>query len=161
MARVNIPSRISECNIFVGGLGHLGLVEEMPVPIPKTKKEQQGRLHVDTGLLEPLEVEFTLRDINENLLIEVARLQDAEITAKGSYKQNAVEKGAIVEYKGSIDIDMDNWKSGEGMSVKVKMYPNVYSLEIENKKLIDVDETNMIAKVGGTDLYEKIARNVS
>jgi Bacteriophage tail tube protein len=161
MATRKLPSRITDINLFVDGYGLLGTVESITLPAVKTKKENQNSQHVDTGVLEPMEAEVELNIMNEIIYKEMAKLKDAKLKAKGSYQEDGTKKPAVATLAGPMDIDPDAWKSGDVMKTKVKMYVNVYNLQLDGTEVIDVDIPNYIAKIGGEDIYEKVRAHLS
>jgi len=160
MAAREFAGIIKEANLFVGGMGFLGKVESVKLPDVKTKKEYANGQHVDYGLLEPMEFEADVNSVSELLYKELAKLQDAELKVKGAITENGVKKSATATLKGPVDVEHDAWKSGESVKKKVKMYVNVFHLEIDGKEEIFVDLPNYIARIGGTDIYEEIRNAV-
>ncbi len=156
MATRKLPSRLKEVNLFVDGFGFLGTVESLSPPNPKTKKEVQNGQHMDTGMLEPMEFEAELNIMNMIIYKEMAKLQKAKLKGKGSYQEDGANKAAVITLAGPLDIDADPWKSGDTMKVKVKMYVNVYNLQLDGQEVIDIDLPNYIAKIGGTDIYASV-----
>ncbi len=156
MATRQIPGRVKELNVFVSGIGYLGTVESYKLPTVKTKKEQVNGIHVDSGLLEPMEFECDLNVVNSVIIGEANKLQDATLNLKGEYLENAVSKKLSATIGGSIDVEVDTLKSGDAMKAKVKMYVNVYHLELDGEEVYSIDLPNYIAKIGGKDIYESI-----
>ena len=161
MATRKIPSRIKEINLFMDGYGMFGTVESLTLPSAKTKKEMQNGQHVDTGILEPMEFEGEVNITNSVIFKEAAKLQDAKLKAKGSYQEDGTNKGAVATLGGPIDVDPDAWKSGDVMKTKIKMYVNVYHLELDGEEVVNIDLANYIAKIGGVDIYEQTKANIS
>jgi len=161
MALRKLPSRIKDINLFIDGYGMLGTVESLTLPAAKTKKEVQNSQHVDSGILEPMEFEVEVNITNAVIFKEGAKLQTAQLKAKGSYQEDGENKGAVATLGGPIDIEMDAWKSGDVMKTKVKMYVNVYHLELDGEEVLNIDLPNYIAKIGGVDIYEQVKANIS
>lgn len=156
MAARKLPSRIKEVNLFVDGYGLFGTVESISLPSVKTKKEVQNGQHVDTGILEAMEFEAEVNIVNMVIYKEAAKLQNAKLKAKGSYQEDGSNKAAVATLGGPIDIEPDAWKSGDAMKTKIKMYVNVYHLDLGGEEVINVDLPNFIAKIGGVDIYEQV-----
>jgi len=161
MATRKLPSRIKEVNLFVDGYGLFGTIESLTPPSANTKKEVQNGLHVDTGILEPMEFEAEVNITNMVIFKEAGKLQNAKLKAKGSYQEDGVTKGAIVTIGGPLDVSADAWKSGDAMKTKIKMYVNTYHLDLGGEEIYDIDLPNYIAKIGGVDIYEKTKANIS
>lgn len=78
-----IPGKMKRINLFVSGLGLLGLVKNVKLPTVKTKKDVLNGINVDSGLLEPLEFECELTDFNAAMLKEASKLSEATLKVKG------------------------------------------------------------------------------
>lgn len=149
-----IPGKMKRVNLFVSGLGLLGLVKNVKLPSVKTKKDVINGIHVDSGLLEPMEFECELTDFNEAMLKEASKLSEATLKVKGDYIKNNVNAKFTATLGGSLDVDMDSLEDGKEFAQKVKMYVNVYNLELDGEEIYDIDLQNVIAKIGGKDIYE-------
>lgn len=149
-----IPGKMKRVNLFVSGLGLLGLVKNVKLPSVKTKKDVINGIHVDSGLLEPMEFECELTDFNEAMLKEASKLSEATLKVKGDYIKNNVNAKFTATLGGSLDVDMDSLEDGKEFAQKVKMYVNVYNLELNGEEIYDINLQNVIAKIGGKDIYE-------
>jgi P2 family phage contractile tail tube protein len=154
MAVRKIPSRIKELNVFVSGVGFLGTIESYKLPTVKTKKDVVNGIHVDSGLLEPMEFEADLNIANSAIFNEANKMKDAQFNLKGEYLEDATTKKIVATIGGSIDAEMDTLKAGDNMKTKVKMYVNMYVLTLDGEEVYNVDLPNLIAKIGGKDIYE-------
>ncbi len=156
MATRQIPGKVRELNLFVSGIGYLGTVESYKLPSVKTKKEQVNGIHVDSGLLEPMEFECDLNVVNGAILGEANKLHKVTLNLKGEYTENGTVKKLAATIGGSIDVDPDTMKAGDTIKTKVKMYVNTYHLELDGAEVYSIDLPNYIAKIGGKDIYESI-----
>lgn len=156
MALRRLPSHIKDVNLFLDGYGLFGTVESMTLPAVKTKKEEQNGQHIDTGLLEPMEFEADVNILNQTIYAAMVMGQRAAIKAKGAYQEDGVSKSMAATMVGPVDIDPDAWKRGEVMKTKIKMYVNMYHLDLGGIPVIAVDLANSIAIVDGKDLYADV-----
>lgn len=156
MATRYLPGQTKEVNIFASGMGLLGLVKSVQLPEVKTKKEVLNGQHVDSGLLEPMEFETELSSLNELIFEEMAKLQTASIKAKGSLVENGKNKSFTATLEGPLDTSIDSFEAGKALSQKIKMYVNIYHLEVDGKEILNIDLGNYIAKIKGVDIYESI-----
>jgi P2 family phage contractile tail tube protein len=154
MAASLIPGKMKRVNLFVSGLGLLGLVKNVKLPVVKTKKDVINGVHVDSGLLEPMEFECELTDFNRDMLKEAAKLSEAKLKVKGDYLENNTNAKFTATLGGSIDVEMDSLEDGKEFAQKVKMYVNVYNLNVNGDEIYDIDLVNVIAKIDGKDIYE-------
>ena len=149
-----IPGKMKRVNLFVSGLGLLGLVKNVKLPSVKTKKDVINGIHVDSGLLEPMEFECELTDFNADMLKEAAKMSKASFKVKGNYLKNNTNAKFTATLGGSLDVDVDSFEDGKEFAQKVKMYVNVYNLNLDGEEIYDIDLQNVIAKIGGKDIYE-------
>jgi len=149
-----IPGKMKRVNLFVSGLGLLGLVKNVKLPTVKTKKDVINGIHVDSGLLEPMEFECELTDFNKAMLKEAAKLSKATLKVKGDYLENNTNAKFTATLTGALDVEMDSLEDGKEFAQKVKMYVNVYNLNLNGDEIYDIDLQNVIAKIDGKDIYE-------
>lgn len=149
------PSHLTEVNLFVGGYGLFGTVETLTLPTVKTKKEVLNGQQVDMRILEPMEFEAEVHVLTPLIHDEARKLREAVLKAKGAYEENNEQKTAVATMTGPIDVEPQSWKAGEVLKTKVKMYVNVYNLELDGTEVYDIDLPNHICKIGGTDIYEQ------
>lgn len=149
-----IPGKMKRVNLFVSGIGLLGLVKNVKLPVVKTKKDVINCIQVDGGLLEPMEFECELTDFNADMLKEAAKLSEASLKVKGDYLKNNASAKFTATLKGAIDVELDSLEDGKEFAQKVKMYVNVYNLNLDGEEVYDIDLPNVIAKIGGKDIYE-------
>lgn len=161
MALRSFAGQTKEVNLFVDGMGFLGKVKSISLPSVKTKKETINGMHVDTGLIEPMEFETELNSFNQAIYKEMAKLQTAGLKAKGSLIEGGIKKTFVATLQGPIDVDIDSFEAGKTLSKKIKMSVNVYHLEIDGSEVLNIDLPNYIAKIGGKDIYEEIRSAVS
>lgn len=161
MALRNFGGQTKEVNLFADGIGFLGKTKSCSLPSVKTKKETLNGMHVDSGLIEPMEFEAELNSFNALIYKEMAKLQTASLKAKGALVEGGVKKTFVATLQGPIDVDMDGFEAGNAVSKKIKMMVNVYHLEIDGVEVLNIDLPNYIAKIAGVDIYEEIRNAVS
>ena len=153
MATRKIPAKAKELNIFVDGEGFLGTIEDVKYPSVKTKKDVVNGVVVDSGLLDVLEFEATL-NIASATIYKKASNKSITLNGKTSYIENNVEKKMLATFGGFMDAELDTLKAGDNMKTKIKMQLNVYILSLGGDEVYNIDLPNMIAKIGGVDIYE-------
>lgn len=156
MAERRIPSVVRDINVFVEGIGFLGQAESCKLPSIKTKVEVIAGQHVDTGMLEPMEAELEIRVMNPVIYSAITKMGESSIMLKGAFLENGQAQTGRASLMGIIEIDHDAWKMTDGIKVKIKMYVNVFHLELNDKEVIDINKTKGFAKFNGVDLYDKI-----
>ena len=152
MAR-KIPGTIKELNLFVEGIGFLGVVEDMKYPHVRTKKERVNGVVIDTGILEELVFEGNLT-IASAEIYKHANGKSIITKGKTAYVEGGVNKKMNSTFGGFLDAELDSLKVAEKMKTKIKMDLNVYNLNLNGEEVYDIDLLNDIAKIGGKDIYE-------
>lgn len=100
-----------------------------------------------------LEFEATL-NIASATIYKKASNKSITLNGKTSYIENNVEKKMLATFGGFMDAELDTLKAGDNMKTKIKMQLNVYILSLGGDEVYNIDLPNMIAKIGGADIYE-------
>ena len=148
---------IIDVNAFIGGYGSLGILESFKAPAIKkvklTQKTGVGEKSVAYGAVESLDCEATFKSLPKAIYAEVAKLNEGEIVYKKAVKEGS--ETILYEWvcKGDIDIEYGESKAGEFLDVKITQKGlSVYTHEIGNKVVIDIDHDNGKCEIDGTDL---------
>lgn len=156
-----LPRKLKDMIVFNAGQRYLGEVTSLTLPkLTRKLEEYRGggmdrAVKIDMGG-EPLECEFTaggpLRDV---LLQEgMAQVGGAFLRFVGSFQDDSTGGYDTIEVtvRGRHEeIDMGEWKPGEGGEFKVKSALVYYRLEWNGRVEIEIDVLNMVHFVGGID----------
>lgn len=153
------PQVLTDVNIFVDGVGHLGVSKK--VTLPKIEKVRQSQTAggfertVDTGIFKELECEMTLAEYSASVFASMA-LGNATgtgvlFTIKGSIFQDGKRLPLVATVQGDIDVDDGDLEGGKEVERKIKVAVNLYAMEIDGKQGVLFDTTNMIAMIDGVD----------
>jgi P2 family phage contractile tail tube protein len=155
MAVRKIPGKVKELNIFIDGLGFLGTVEDCKLPQVKTKKEVVNGVVIDVGIVEDLVFEGTLNIANAEIY-KRATNKSVVVNGKASYLEDNADKKLNTSMGGFLEAEMDTLKAGDNMKTKIKMMLNTYVMSMDSDEVYNIDLPNMIAKIGGKDIYETV-----
>ncbi len=162
---IRVPQIVSDVNIFVDGVGFLGVVDKENFELPEieeiteTIKSGGFERSFGTGIFKKLEFKFTIKEINS---IIYTALGTAKKTGKGTMficKGNAVQDG---KKKGFIaTIKSSNFSiSHKGADTTLKGEARFYMFEFDGIPLVVMDTDNVIADIGGVDYLEEVRKNL-
>ena len=165
---VRIPERISDVNVFVDGVGHLGVVEEVKLPEVKQKLESVNvggiERDVQTGILEKMEAEIALTEYSPVVYAAMAANMKKGLPVpflcKSNIVQGGTKKGVIAAIAGDITVSDNSLKGGEGAKRTVKVSVRQYTLEIDGKQSVMIDVDNLVAIIDGVDVLEELRKNI-
>ena len=157
MALKRTHQTITGVNIFVDGMGHLGVAEELKLPDVKEKviESNNGVAVEDVGttLLEKLEAEFTISEYNPIVYAELQKQCKGRINFKTSLSTCEEHKGKEGMIEGNFHVEEGPIKWGEKAELKVKISVKKYRLSIKGVEIFDIDLPNLIYKVKGQDMF--------
>lgn len=165
---MKLPQTLSDINIFVDGVGHLGTSSKLSLPkVEKIRETQTAggfERSVDTGLFKELGAEFILSEyssiVYEAVAASMATSAGIAVVCKGSIFQDGERIAIVATLQGSVDIDDGDLEANKKVERKVSMKPNRYVLEIDGKQVVMLDTTNMIAIINGVDYLEKLRTQI-
>ena len=151
-----LGANVKEINVFVDGIGFLGLCESFKEPVIKTKKiENPNGAVIDSGMLDKIEAEATLRSINRIYYTAMAQLHRAVFIFKERITENSEDKTITHIIVGSFDLEPSESKFASEKKYTLKIYPMQYAKEIDGIEAIFVDMENYIARLNGIDILEE------
>lgn len=156
---------VAALNVFVGGMGHLGVAESFKVPAIKQKRLTQntaaGERSISLGATESLDTEVNFKALPQAIYEEIAKQDDAELILKQSYKNGTDVKSMEWVCQGGIDLEYDEFKEGEYLGVKISQKGlKVYTHEVNGKVVVNIDHENAICLIGGKDLLEDVRNKI-
>lgn len=160
-----LPQTFKDINAFVNGIGHLGVSSSFEPPkIKKSKASKSGggfEVDYDDGSFEKMESKLELDEYSLSIFEAFSQMKDKKITVKGSIFQDGDSLPVIATIKGEFDIDPGSWKAKEGVKLTIDI-PTVtyYKLEINGKEVVLMDTKNMVARIYGVDILEKLRTHI-
>lgn len=166
---MKLPQTLTDINIFVDGIGHLGTSKKVTLPKIEQIRETQTaggfERSIDTGIFKELSAEFVLAEYSPivygALAAGAATGLGTNITIKGSFFQDGKRTSILATLQGSIDIDDGDMEANKGVERKISMKPNKYIMEIDGKQGCLLDTTNMIAIFDGVDMLADLRSHIA
>ncbi|CAM3792053.1 phage major tail tube protein [Castellaniella denitrificans] len=166
-----IADILYDLNLFVDGRGYAGRVKEIKLPVikPKLMGYQAGgmaaEVDVPMGRFEKLESEATLYAFDKDVLnlMRVLPGEQFAFTARGAMvSDDGTKKPVVVTMRGLLtEVDMDTWKPGDEMPLKLKMSLRYYKLQIDGADVYEIDPVNYKAVVNGVDQLETTRQHLA
>ncbi len=156
---MTIPKVLKNFNLFVDGRGYVGRVEEVSPPklVIKTEELRAGGMDapvvIDVGM-DKMEADFTLVEFDPEILKQfgVVSGNAVQLTLRGALADDTTTTALAIKLQGMFtEIDMGKFKAGDKGTMKCSVACRYYCLEINGRKLIEVDVDNMTRVVDGVD----------
>jgi P2 family phage contractile tail tube protein len=165
---VRTPEKISDVNVFIDGVGHLGVVEEVKLPEVKQKLESVNvggiERDIQTGVFEKMEAEITLTEyspiVYAAMAANIKKGLPVVFICKANIVQGGVKKGVVATIAGDITINDNSLKGGETAKRIIKVSVRKYALEIDGKQGVLIDVDNLVAVLDGVDVLEELRKNL-
>lgn len=150
-------SVVLETNVFIAGMGNIGIAESFKTAAIKQKKlsysTAAGDRSVSYGALESLDTEASFKALPVSIYNEIAKLDNAEVIFKKSILTGGEKSSMEWICTGGIDIEFGESKRGEFLDVKITQKGlKKYTHEESGKVLVNVDHDNLICEIGGKDM---------
>lgn len=161
---IAVPKILKNFNLFIGGVGYAGIVEELNLPklALKTEEHRAGGMDLPIDLdlgMEKITCEFTLSEYKPDVLQSLGVYTDPTVMMnfKGALSD---EQGVVpvnVEIHGTWrEMEMGSWKAGDKATLKVSVTARYYALSYDKNEIIKIDTENMVRMIGGVDQLEKV-----
>lgn len=145
-------SVITGVNVIIDGIGSC---EFKQADVQFVELEQEtgiGKRTVTVPLFESLDVEYKFQSIPANIYKEMAKLDQATITAKRTLKTGEDDDVEEWQSRGGISIKYSNSKAGEFVDVTVTQKGlSAYYHELNNEVVTDIDHDFSKGLHGGVD----------
>ena len=163
-----LPQILTDINIFVEGVGHLGTSTKATLPKIETSKETQTfggfERSVDSGIFKEMSAEITLGEystsVYEAIANNIANPYGATIVIKGSLLQGGERKQVVATLTGKVDVDDGDMEANKTVERKLTIAPTIYALEIDGKQQCLFDTNNMIAEINGKDYLADLRSHI-
>jgi P2 family phage contractile tail tube protein len=165
---VRTPEKISDVNVFIDGVGHLGVVEEVKLPEVKQKLESVNvggiERDIQTGIFEKMEAEITLTEYSPIVYAAMAANMKKGLPVvficKANIVQGGTKKGVVATIAGDVTVTDNSLKGGETAKRSIKVSVRKYALEIDGKQGVLIDVDNLVAVLDGVDVLEELRKNL-
>lgn len=165
---MSLPQTLTDINIFVDGIGHLGTSKKVTLPKIEMIRETQTaggfERSLDTGIFKELSAEFVLSEYSSIVFAAMAAGAatnlGVNITVKGSFFQDGKRTSILATLQGSIDVDDGDMEANKAVERKISMKVNLYAMEIDGTQGCLFDTNNMIAIIDGVDLLADLRSHI-
>jgi len=165
---VRQPEKINGVNVFIDGIGHLGVVEEIKLPEIKQKLESvvSGGFErdVQTGIFEKMEAEINLTEYSPVAFAAMSANMKKGIPVvficKANIVQDGKKKSVVATIAGDVTINDNTLKSGETVKRTIHVSVRKYVWEVDGKQGVMIDTDNLIAVIDGVDVLEELRKNI-
>ena len=159
------PQFLTGMTVFIAGVGLLGTSKKITLPKVEQMRETitAGGFErsVATGIFKAMEAEIDLSEYHASVYKAASQIgTPPTFVAKGSIIQKGQTFPVIATFKGGFDIDDGGWETGKEAERKLKLYCDYYALEINGKEQCLFDVDNIIARLYGVDMLEKLRSHI-
>jgi P2 family phage contractile tail tube protein len=164
------PRILKNFNLFIMGRGNAGRVDELELPeiSVKTDDHRAGGMDMETEVdmgLEKLAAKFKISDPDAEILklVGLTGSNSARLTARGSFVRDTdrARVAVVAEFVGRIKKgSFGTWKSGDKSGQEYEMSCNYYRLTIGDEEIYEIDNENMIRRIGGVDQLAGIRADI-
>lgn len=167
LSRVREAQVINAGQIFVEGLGFLGVTGEIEIPaIEFETYEQNGgfyKSNLNTGIIKPLTLKIKFTEYNKVLCESMAKQfnEQSNLYAKWNVSAPKGHFSHIATFRGNITKNTyPKIKFGETVEMELEM--QCYFMKLETKGVMEflIDTRNLICNIGGKDIWQEIRANV-
>jgi P2 family phage contractile tail tube protein len=159
-----MPKILKNFNLFVDGRGYAGRAEEVSPPklTIKTEELRAGGMDapaaIDMGM-DKLEAGFSLVEYDPELLKQFGLVSGngVQLTLRGALVDDTTATPMVIGLRGMFtEVDMGKFKAGDKATMQCNVACRYYSLEIDGRKLIEIDVDNMTRVIDGVDKLAEI-----
>lgn len=165
----NIPDKFTNYNVYTTGNKLIGMGEEMPIPEFASKTSTLtgagilGDIETETlGHYDSMEIEVPFRMPMDDCFSVFKPGEPVDLTVRGAIQTmkgdgSLKQVGARMVVRGGLKgANFGKFKVGEAAESSVKVEVYYFLLEIDGKKMIELDKLNSIFVVNGKDILEKV-----
>lgn len=162
----NIPDKINDFNVYENGTSLIGIGEEVSLPDIEMMSESVivpgGEVDSPTiGQFASSQVEIPFRSLTEDIFRLMNPLKAVDITLRASQQEmdgngDIVFKGIRAVFRGRPKtLAPGSVKKGSGTSTTLTIEWTYYLLELDGKKMVEIDKLNSVFRVNGIDIMAK------
>lgn len=169
---MGLPRKLKYFNVFLNGTDYHGVAESVTLPKLTRKMEawrgagMSGSVQIDMGMDdEALTINWTLGgyDALPYTLMAAPVIDAVMVRFAGSLQRDDTGEISAIEVvvRGrNKEIDPGDSKEGENTSLKITTECSYYKLTIDGVDIIEIDNVNLIEKVGGNDRMAQHRKNI-
>ena len=165
----NIPDKINDFNVYDDGNRLVGIGEEVTLPdiemMSETVIEPGGEVDSPTiGQFASGQVEIPFQSLTQGTFDMMNPLKAVNLTLRASQQEmdgngNIVFVGIRAVFRGRPKtLTAGSIKKGSGTGTSIAIEWTYYMLEIDGKKVVEIDKLNSVFKVNGIDILAQSKR---
>ena len=164
------PSVLRAANVFVDGVGKVGIAEDMTLPKLELVTEEFRAGGMDTPIMidqgvSALESSFTLKEFNAATLAHfgIGNGNSTPFTIRGSFQsaEDGAQYPVVAQMRGMMTaVDFGTWKSGESASKSITISLTYYRLVVNDVEVYEIDIANSIRKINGVYRLADVRKNI-
>ena len=165
----NIPDKINDFNVYDDGDRLIGIGEEVSLPDIEMMSESVmvpgGEVDSPTiGQFASGQVEIPFRSLTKDVFNMLNPLRSVNITLRASQQEmngdgDIVFTGIRAVFRGRPKVlAPGSIKKGSGTGTSISLEWTYYLLEIDGKKVVEIDKLNSVFKINGTDILAQTKR---
>ncbi len=165
----NIPDKINDFNVYDDGNRLVGIGEEVTLPdiemMSETGSVPGGEVDSPTiGQFASGQVEIPFQSLTQGAFDMMNPLKAVNITLRASQQEmngngDIVFVGVRAVFRGRPKtLTAGSIKKGSGTGTSIAIEWTYYMLEIDGKKVVEIDKLNSVFKVNGTDILAQSKR---
>lgn len=166
-----VPEKINDANVYLFGTKMIGVSESITLPPLKMKTSTVSGFGIngevdspDIGQFESMEQEIMFRTLYSSAMDMLSPLSTVDLTIRAA--QQVMDKTGGYAFKGLRVVEKGRVKSfdpgkvekGNGMDAKVVIEVTYIMIEVDGKKIVEVDKLNGIYNCNGVDMLAAIQR---
>lgn len=159
----NIPDKINDFNVYADGDRLIGIGEEVPLPdiemLSETVRVPGGEIDSPTvGQFASSQVEIPFQSLVQDTFDMLNPLKSVNITLRASQQEmngsgDIIFKGIRAVFRGRPKtLSAGSIKKGSGTGTTLSIEWTYYLLELDGKKVVEIDKLNSVFKVNGVDI---------
>lgn len=153
-------------NILIDGIGNVGVSKSCELPkIEFLTVEKSGAMAMEDviPLLKSMSAKIVLNDYNPLAFTAASNLFGAGtlITCKGSTVRDGKAVPVLAVIGGMVKvIESPFVEEGKEVEMTFEIAVSLYSLMIDNKPVLMIDVPNLVAVIGGVDIYSDLRNHI-
>lgn len=162
----NIPDKINDFNVYEDGDRLIGIGEEVTLPdiemLSETVIVPGGEVDSPTiGQFASGQVEIPFQSLTEDIFGLMNPLKSTNITLRASQQEmngngDIVFRGIRAVFRGRPKtLTPGSIKKGSGTSTTLAIEWTYYLLELDGKKMVEIDKLNSVFKINGIDILAR------
>lgn len=169
MSEKTIPTKINKYNVYNAGNRLLGMGDEVTLPPFEAVSETVSGAGIlgefddaTVGYFSNMELEIPFRVLDPEAVDMLDQTKAVQLELRGA--QQTVNSEGDTEFRPmrvvvrgkSANFDPGKVKMGQGMETKIALTITYILIELEEKRMVELDKINEVFKIRNVDILAKI-----